>query len=80
VAKGVAEAVAAGSVPRREVDELHLIAAVWVDWEAEDAALVYENNSVATRLALEAAVQQRPGVDDVLAARAAPQNPYFTPA
>jgi 5,6,7,8-tetrahydromethanopterin hydro-lyase len=77
VASGVADAVAEGHVPRSDVDGLLLIAAVWVAWDADDDALVYKHNRRATRDALEAGTAGHPALDDVLAARAAPSNPYF---
>lgn len=77
VASGVADAVAEGVVRPSDVDDLLLIAAVWVGWNADDDALVYEHNRRATRDALEAGSVGAPNVDDVLAARAAPSNPYF---
>jgi 5,6,7,8-tetrahydromethanopterin hydro-lyase len=64
VAGGVADAVAAAVIPAGEIDALLLIAAVWVD-------------RTATRAALEAGVAGTPALDDVLAARAAPSNPFF---
>jgi 5,6,7,8-tetrahydromethanopterin hydro-lyase len=77
VAAGVADAVAEGIVTPADVDDLLLIAAVWVAWDAGDDALVYEHNRRATRDALEAGTAGRPSLDDVLAARASPSNPYF---
>ena len=77
VASGVADAVAEGLISSADVDDLLLIAAVWVAWNADDEALVYEHNQRATRDALEAGSLDRPDVDDVLAARASPSNPYF---
>ena len=77
VAAGVADAVADGVVPAAEVDDLLLIAAVWVDWAADDAALVYANNRAAVAGALAAGAGGLPRVDDVLAARDAPSNPFF---
>lgn len=77
VASGVADAVAEGVVRPSDVDDLLLIAAVWVGWNADDDTLVYEHNRRATRDALEAGSVGAPNVDDVLAARAAPSNPYF---
>ena len=77
VASGVADAVAEGLISSADVDDLLLIAAVWVAWNADDEALVYEHNQRATRDALEAGSLGRPDVDDVLAARASPSNPYF---
>jgi 5,6,7,8-tetrahydromethanopterin hydro-lyase len=77
VAQGVAEAVAAGAISRELVDALVLIAAVWVAPEARDDEAVYRNNLAATRTALAAGAAREPKLEDVLAARGAPQNPYF---
>lgn len=79
VARGVVAAVSAGIVPAEEVDDVLLIAAVWVNWEADDEERVYEANAEATRLALEAGVQGRPRVEDVLGA-GEPWNAFFRPA
>lgn len=77
VAKGVAEAVAAGVIDRARVDDLLLVAAVWVDPRASDRELVFANNAVATLEALRAGRDRRPAVDDVLAVRSSPFNPFF---
>ncbi|WP_197364520.1 formaldehyde-activating enzyme, partial [Streptomyces clavuligerus] len=66
VAGGVADAVAEGIVPAEAADDLLLIAAVWVDWAAEDAEEVYRNNRAATRAALAAGVAGAPGIAEVL--------------
>lgn len=68
VARGVTEAVRAGNLPSGDVDDLVLIAAVWVDPAADDEEAVYENNAEATRLALEAGARGQPRLEDVLAA------------
>jgi 5,6,7,8-tetrahydromethanopterin hydro-lyase len=47
---------------------------------ASDAGLVYQNNRAATRAALQAGAEGTPKVADILAARDAPANPFFTPA
>ena len=44
VASGVARAVAAGIVPPGDADDLLLIAAVWVSWDASDEEAVFRNN------------------------------------
>jgi 5,6,7,8-tetrahydromethanopterin hydro-lyase len=77
VAQGVAECVAEGVIPREHVDSLVLIAAVWVSPEARDEEAVYRNNLAATRAALAAGAKREPRIGDVLAARGAPENPYF---
>lgn len=79
VASGVADAVADGVIARGEVDELVLIAAVWVDPGARDAEAVYRNNRAATRAALANGRANEPRLDLVLEARLTPRNPFFTP-
>jgi 5,6,7,8-tetrahydromethanopterin hydro-lyase len=76
VARGVLAAARAGIVPAADVEELLLIAAVWVDWAADDETAVYENNAESTRRALEAAVAAKPSLDELLAA-GEPWNPFF---
>jgi 5,6,7,8-tetrahydromethanopterin hydro-lyase len=80
VAGGVADAVADGIIDAADADDLILIAAVWVDPSAVEADLVYANNRAATTAALRAGARSLPDLADVLAARAAPSNPYYRPA
>jgi 5,6,7,8-tetrahydromethanopterin hydro-lyase len=61
-----------------EVDDLLLIAAVWVDPKADDEDAVYENNTEATRVALEAGARSLPRMEDVLAA-GEPWSNFFRP-
>ena len=77
VARGVLESVHEGPVPRGDVDELALIVAVWVDWAADDEEEVYANNVDATRAALASAAEGRPRLEELLAIRSEPQNPFF---
>ena len=79
VAGGVADAVAEGIISEQAAEDLVLIAAVWVDPNARNATLVYRNNRAATRIALQAGDLGTPKVADVLAAKDAPSNPFFTP-
>jgi 5,6,7,8-tetrahydromethanopterin hydro-lyase len=77
VAGGVVDAVAEGVIPGHQVDDLVLIAAVWVDWDATDADEVYANNRSATLGALRAGSNHEPALDEVMAARSTPWNPFF---
>jgi len=77
VAGGVADAVAEGLLPADGLGELVLIAAVWVAPAADDADAVYRNNRAATRAALAAGRAREPAIDDVLAAREWPENPFY---
>ncbi|SFB07472.1 5,6,7,8-tetrahydromethanopterin hydro-lyase [Amycolatopsis marina] len=78
IAAGVADAVADGVVRAEQVDELALIAAVWVNPAAKDPDLVYRNNREAVRTALNAGAAREPDLDRVLQARARPHNPFYT--
>jgi len=80
VAGGVADALADGAIAAERADELVLIAAVWVSPDARDADAVYRNNRAATRAALAAGRDRTPTLDEVLAARERPWNPFFEPS
>jgi 5,6,7,8-tetrahydromethanopterin hydro-lyase len=77
VAAGVCDAVAAGVIDAAGCDDLVLIAAVWVNPEASEAELVYQNNRAATLAALRAGAANLPQLSEVLPASAQPANPYF---
>jgi 5,6,7,8-tetrahydromethanopterin hydro-lyase len=78
VAAGVMGAVAEGTLPESEVDGRLLVAAVWVNPEATDERLVFENNRQAVLEALRAGRAGRPDVAEALAARHAPFNAYYS--
>ena len=80
VASGVLDAVADGTISLASVEDLVLIAAVWVDPSADDADLVFENNRAATAQALRAGRRSLPAIGDVLAVRDEPINGYYVPA
>ena len=67
------------SFPPGEVDALVLIAAVWVDWAAEDEEAIYADNVQATRDALAAGAEGRPAIEELLALRTEPAEPVLPP-
>ncbi len=77
VAAGIARAVADGTIPPADVDDLLCIAAVWIAPGAADEEAVFENNRTATYQAIGAAVRGEPAVADVVAAAEGPANPFF---
>ncbi|HEX5613879.1 MAG TPA: formaldehyde-activating enzyme [Acidimicrobiia bacterium] len=79
VAAGVVQAVLAGHVARSAVDDLLLLAAVWVDpaVTTTDADAVFEHNVEATVGALRAGAERLPAWADVESSGDAPWNPYF---
>ena len=79
VASGVLWAVADGIIDGALVDDLVLIAAVWVDPQATGETLVYENNRTATRDALAAGAGRLPTLEEALAYRDRALNAYYLP-
>ena len=79
VASGVLWAVADGIVAAEMVDDLVLIAAVWVNPLAGDEALVYDNNRTATRDALAAGAERLPTLEEALEYRDRALNAYYLP-
>jgi 5,6,7,8-tetrahydromethanopterin hydro-lyase len=77
VSGGVMQAVADGDIDPGHVDDLLLIAAVWVDPGAGDEVAVYENNREATRLAIRTGALREPSLDEAIGAAARPFNPFF---
>ena len=80
VAAGVADAVAEGIIPESCTDTHALIAAVWVNPGADDLDSIYRNNREATRRAIAAGAAGTPTAAEVMAARNAPSNPFYTPS
>jgi 5,6,7,8-tetrahydromethanopterin hydro-lyase len=76
VASGVAEAVSQEIV--FDVNDV-LIAAVWVDPQADDEQAVFENNAQATFGALAMGQQDRPTQVDIEESKNDVWNPFFTP-
>ena len=79
VASGVTDALAERVIDPSSVDDIVLIAAVWVNPSADDATAVFANNRSATRAALVSGQRRLPHVADLLAARDVAWNPFFDP-
>ena len=76
VAAGVVDAQRKGALLPGDVDDLVLVAAVWVNPAADDEEAVYENNAQAMLAALIAGREGLPRIETVLDA-GEPRNPYF---
>lgn len=79
VAAGVADAVAAGAISEKTLDDACIIVAVWVNPAADDDEAVYKNNREATKNALINGAEGLPKTQQVMEAAKKPFNPYFTP-
>ena len=80
VAKAVADTVADGFIPKAAVDDLVIIANVFVHTAAIDRQRVFINNYKATRHALRKAIENRPTTDEVLENKDRAKHPFkYTP-
>jgi 5,6,7,8-tetrahydromethanopterin hydro-lyase len=80
VAQGIWETVESGVLEEDQVDEILVLACVWVDWRASDLGLVYANNRVAVRGAVERALRGSPSLAEVADAAVGGWNPFYRPA
>jgi len=79
VAQGVGQALEESVIDNGDVDNLVLIAAVWVNPDADDEAQVFHNNRDATLDALRKAVLRLPHIAEFVSAARSPFNPFFRP-
>jgi 4-hydroxy-tetrahydrodipicolinate synthase len=76
IAKAVADSVADGTIPKQAVDDLIIIANVFVHPAAVDRQRVYINNYKAMRHALRRAVEGRPTTDEIVENRNRSKHPF----
>jgi 4-hydroxy-tetrahydrodipicolinate synthase len=80
VAKAVIDSVADGTVPRLAVEDLVIIANVFVHPSAVDRQRVYINNYKAMRHAIRKSVEGRPSIDELLENKERSKHPFkYTP-
>jgi 5,6,7,8-tetrahydromethanopterin hydro-lyase len=80
VAKAVIDSVADGTIPKGAVDELVMIANVFVHPTAIDRQRVYINNYKAMRHAIRKTVEGRPNIDELIENKDRSKHPFkYTP-
>ena len=80
VAAGISAAVLEGLLPPQAEDDWLTIALVWVDWNANDAELIYANNKAAAYTAVQRALLRGwPSRIQLAEALANIGNPFYTP-
>jgi len=80
VAKAVVDSVADGTIPKEAVEELIIIANVFVHPTAVDRQRVYINNYKAMRHAIRKAVEGRPSIDELIENKDRAKHPFkYTP-
>ena len=75
VGRAVMDAVAEGTIPAAEADNLYICVGVFIHWEAEDDAKIEQYNYQATKESIERAIAGTPTVDEVLAQKNA-EHPF----
>lgn len=76
VAMAVADSVEAGVLPKDESGNLYVCVGVFIHWEADSDAAIYENNYKATKQAIANAVSGVPTVDDMLSQKDSTDHPF----
>jgi len=80
VAKAVVDSVADGTIPKEAVEDLIIIANVFVHPTAIDRQRVYINNYKAMRHAIRKAIEGRPNIDELIENKDRSKHPFkYTP-
>jgi 5,6,7,8-tetrahydromethanopterin hydro-lyase len=77
VAKAVTDSVAAGIIPKDQVDNLVAVVGVFIHWDAKDDSKIYQYNYDATKLAIQRAMKNEPKIDEILAKKDTVKHPIF---
>jgi 5,6,7,8-tetrahydromethanopterin hydro-lyase len=76
VARAVVDSVKAGVIPRDQVDNLCIIAGVFIHWDAKDDKKIFDYNYRATMEAISRALKGQPKVDDVISSEKTAKHPF----
>ena len=76
VARAVADALAEGTIPQDEANDVFICVGVFIHWQAADDAKIYDYNYKATRESIERAVRGEPQPADVVAKRSTAKHPF----
>ena len=77
VAKAVVDSVAEGVIPKDIVDDVVIIAGVFIHPAAKDPDKVYQYNYEAVKLAIKRAMTGEPKIDDILAQKDKLAHPFY---
>ena len=76
VARGVVDAVANGTIPADQVDDLCIIVGVFIHWEATDDKKIFDWNRQATTESIERAMKGEPSAQTVADSQAQARHPF----
>ncbi len=76
VAKAVADSVADGVIPQKDAEDLVIVCGVFIHWEADNDKKIYEYNYQATKDAIASAMNNKPGVKEMLEGKEKAAHPF----
>ena len=76
VARGVVDAVANGTIPADQVDDLCVVVGVFIHWEATDDKKIFDWNYQATKESIARAMAGEPSTQAVLDGAGAARHPF----
>ena len=76
VARAVADAVAEGTIPQDEANDVFCCVGVFIHWQAADDQKIYDYNYKATKESIERAIRGEPSPADVVAKRNTAKHPF----
>ena len=76
VARAVADSVGDGVIAADDAEDLVIVCGVFIHWEAEDSAKIYEYNYQATKDAIANAMNGSPSVEQMLAEKDSAKHPF----
>jgi 5,6,7,8-tetrahydromethanopterin hydro-lyase len=76
VAQAVADCVSSSVILRSQADDLVVLAAVFVHWEATSDEKIYQYNYEATKLSLKRAMVGEPSIDEITAKKRTLKHPF----
>ncbi|MBV9126328.1 MAG: formaldehyde-activating enzyme [Planctomycetes bacterium] len=77
VAKAVSDCVAEGVIARGQVDDLVIVAGVFIHWDAKDNQKIFQYNYEATKLAIQRALRNEPKIEEILAKKDSVKHPIW---
>src|SRR5205814_938509 len=76
VARAVVDSIAGGVIPKAKADDYCVLVGVFIHWDASDDQKIYDYNYQATKEAIQRALSNKPGVDEVIAASKSVKHPF----
>ena len=76
VARAVADAVAEGTIPQDEANDVFICVGVFIHWQAADDAKIYDYNYKATKESIQRALAGKPSAAEVIAGSKTAKHPF----